>query len=210
MDSRSSCEVIYKHCFLKLKPSIRSLRIDSKTLLVGFSEEYLWPLGEVPLEIIIREGLLTITKTLNFVIMRSDSPQNLLLGRIDMQKIGIVVSTIHGTIKVHTPKGIGTLLSEKSSQRPVKEQKTTNEAHQVDKEDILSCVDAKEKIVELLKAYADVFVWTTAHITGVPRTLIVGGEIFNIEHRVNESKHVEPVKQKKRSLSPERNEAIHT
>nr|GEV07430.1 reverse transcriptase domain-containing protein [Tanacetum cinerariifolium] len=36
------------------------------------------------------------------------------------------------------------------------------------------------------------------------------GEIFNIEHRVNESKHVEPVKQKKRSLAPKRNEESHT
>nr|GFA85139.1 RVT_3 domain-containing protein [Tanacetum cinerariifolium] len=45
---------------------------------------------------------------------------------------------------------------------------------------------------------------------GVLRTIIVGGEIFNTEHRVNESKHVEPVKQKKRSLEPERNKAIHT
>ncbi|GJT85107.1 reverse transcriptase domain-containing protein [Tanacetum coccineum] len=63
---------------------------------------------------------------------------------------------------------------------------------------------------ELLKAYADVFAWTTTHITGVPRTIIVGGKYFSIEHRVNESKHVELVKQKKISLAPERNEAIHT
>ncbi|GKE01633.1 hypothetical protein Tco_1389616 [Tanacetum coccineum] len=35
-------------------------------------------------------------------------------------------------------------------------------------------------------------------------------EIFNIEHRVNESKYVELVKQKKRSLALERNKAIHT
>ncbi|GKB63127.1 hypothetical protein Tco_0919313 [Tanacetum coccineum] len=39
MDSGSSCEVIYEHCFLKLNPSIRSLMIDSKILLVGFSGE---------------------------------------------------------------------------------------------------------------------------------------------------------------------------
>ncbi|GKC02618.1 hypothetical protein Tco_0994228 [Tanacetum coccineum] len=39
---------------------------------------------------------------------------------------------------------------------------------------------------------------------------MVGGEIFNTEHRVNESNYVEPVKQKKRSLAPKRNEAIHT
>ncbi|GKE09734.1 hypothetical protein Tco_1413285, partial [Tanacetum coccineum] len=39
LDSGSSCEVIYEHCFLKLKPSIRSLRVDSNTPLVGFSGE---------------------------------------------------------------------------------------------------------------------------------------------------------------------------
>ncbi|GKA90624.1 hypothetical protein Tco_0812494 [Tanacetum coccineum] len=98
----------------------RSLRVDSKNPLVGFSGEYSWPLGDVPLEITIGEGLLTVTKTLNFVIVRSDSPHNLLLGRTAMQQMGIVVSTIHGAIKFHTPKGIGTLLLENSSQGPEK------------------------------------------------------------------------------------------
>ncbi|GJZ60016.1 ribonuclease H-like domain-containing protein [Tanacetum coccineum] len=37
---------------------------------------------------------------------------------------------------------------------------------------------------------------------------MVGGEIFNTKHKVNKSKHVEPVKQKKRSMAPKRNEAI--
>ncbi|GJS30557.1 reverse transcriptase domain-containing protein [Tanacetum coccineum] len=69
LDNGSSCEVIYEHCFLKLKPSIRS-RVDSKTPLVGFLGEQSWPLGEVPLEITIGEGPLTVTKTLNFVIVR--------------------------------------------------------------------------------------------------------------------------------------------
>nr|GEU47721.1 reverse transcriptase domain-containing protein [Tanacetum cinerariifolium] len=64
IDSGSLCEVIYEPCFLKLKPSIKPLRLDSKTLLVGFSVDHSWPLGEVPLEITIGEGLLTVTKTL--------------------------------------------------------------------------------------------------------------------------------------------------
>ncbi|GKA49399.1 hypothetical protein Tco_0742472 [Tanacetum coccineum] len=149
--------------------------------------------------------------------------------------MGIMVFTIHRAINFRTPKGIGTFLSKNSSQGPKKGQKIASEARQADKEDILSCVDAEEKIVinnqypkdtitigrklqtrtklklqELLKAHIDVFAWTTAHMTGVSRTIIVGGEIFNAEHRVNESKHVEPVKQKKRSLTLEKNEAIHT
>ncbi|GJX31841.1 hypothetical protein Tco_0241696 [Tanacetum coccineum] len=46
-------------------------------------------------------------------------------------------------------------------------------------------------------------------MTGVPMTIIIGGEAFNTDHRINELKHLDPVKQKKRSLAPERNEAIH-
>nr|GEY66228.1 reverse transcriptase domain-containing protein [Tanacetum cinerariifolium] len=133
------------------RPSIRSLRVDSKTPLVGLFGEYSWPLGEVPLEITVGEGLLTVTKMLNFIIVRSDLPHNLLLGRTAMQQMGIVVSTIHEAIKFHTPKGIGTLLLENSLQGPEKEQKIASEARQVDKEDILSCVDAKEKIVILAR-----------------------------------------------------------
>ncbi|GJY92868.1 hypothetical protein Tco_0508650 [Tanacetum coccineum] len=45
MDSGSSCEVIYEQCFLQLKPSIRSLRVDLKVPLVGVSREHSWPLG---------------------------------------------------------------------------------------------------------------------------------------------------------------------
>ncbi|GJS11155.1 reverse transcriptase domain-containing protein [Tanacetum coccineum] len=37
---------------------------------------------------------------------------------------------------------------------------------------------------------------------------MVGGKPFNTEHKLNEFKHIEPVKQKKRGLSLERNEAI--
>ncbi|GKE07488.1 reverse transcriptase domain-containing protein [Tanacetum coccineum] len=184
MDSGSSCEVIYEHCSLKLKPSIRSLRVDSKTSLVGFSGEYSWPLGEVPLEIMIGEGLLTVTKTLNFVIVRSDSPHNLLLGRTAMQQMGIMMQK-----KIVA-----------NNQYP---EQTITIGRQLQ-------TKTKLKLQELLKAHTDVFAWTTTHMIGVPRTIMVGGVIFNTENRVNESKHVEPVKQKKRSMEPKRNEVIHT
>ncbi|GJZ51751.1 reverse transcriptase domain-containing protein, partial [Tanacetum coccineum] len=134
MDSGNTCEVIYEHCFLKLNPSIRALRVDSKILLVGFLGEHSWPLGEVPLEVTIGENPYTKTETLNFIIVRSDSPHNLLLGRTAIQRMGIVVSTIHATIKFNTNKV-------KEGQKKIKE--TIPEA----KRDVLSCVDAKEKLV---------------------------------------------------------------
>ncbi|GJR96096.1 hypothetical protein Tco_0268270 [Tanacetum coccineum] len=57
MDSGSSCKVIYTYYFLKLNPSIRSLRVDSKIPFVGFLREHSWPLGEVPLEVIMGETI---------------------------------------------------------------------------------------------------------------------------------------------------------
>ncbi|GJQ93772.1 reverse transcriptase domain-containing protein [Tanacetum coccineum] len=159
LDIRSSCKVIYEHCFLKLKPLIRSLRVDSNTPLVGFLGEESWPLG----------------------------------------------------------KG-----------------NSTNNG-QGDAKDILSCIDIKEKIViddeypeqkvtigrqlptriimrlrDLLRAHADVFTWTTTHITRVLRTLIIGEETFSTEHQLNVFNHTEPVKQKKRSMAAERNKVVHT
>ncbi|GJZ29532.1 reverse transcriptase domain-containing protein, partial [Tanacetum coccineum] len=115
------------------------------------------------------------------------------------------------------------------------EQRATNEEHQEEVKDILSCVNVEERILvndqypeqtiaigrqlptkvkirlqDLLRAYADVFAWTTAHMTGVLRTIMISGEAFNTEHKVNKLKHLELVKQKKRSLAPKRNEAMHT
>nr|GEY65266.1 hypothetical protein [Tanacetum cinerariifolium] len=43
--------------------------------------------------------------------------------------------------------------------------------------------------------------------TGILRTIVVGGKPFNTKHKLNKYKHIELVKQKKRGLAPERNEA---
>ncbi|GJV38128.1 hypothetical protein Tco_1410605 [Tanacetum coccineum] len=181
MDSGSYYEVIYKHCFLKLKPSIRSLRVDSEIPLVGFSRKQSWSLGEVHLEVTIGESPYTRTEILNFVIIRSNSSYNLLFRRNVMQKIGIVVSTIHAAVKFHTPflDGLTVVIGK---QLPT---------------------SFKRKLQELLRANTDMFAWTYADMTGIPKTIMVGGQPFNIEHKLNEYKHIEPIKQKNQGLAPE-------
>ncbi|GJR48846.1 reverse transcriptase domain-containing protein [Tanacetum coccineum] len=44
-------------------------------------------------------------------------------------------------------------------------------------------------------------------MTRISRTITVAGKPFNIEHKLNEYKHIKLVKQKKRGLGPDRNEA---
>ncbi|GKB21647.1 reverse transcriptase domain-containing protein [Tanacetum coccineum] len=91
IDSSSSCEVIYEHHFLKLKPSIQASKVDSQVPLVRFSREKSWAIGEVLLEITIGNAPLTRSETLNFIIVRSNSPYSTLLGRTTMQKMRMKV-----------------------------------------------------------------------------------------------------------------------
>ncbi|GJX60549.1 reverse transcriptase domain-containing protein [Tanacetum coccineum] len=121
MDGGSSCKVIYEHCFMKLKPSIRASKVDSKVPLIGISGEKSWSIRKILLEITIGDPPLTRKETLNFVIIKSDSPYNMLLGRIEMQKMGIMVSTIHGAIKLHTTEGISTIFLSYESNKVKKE-----------------------------------------------------------------------------------------
>nr|GEU41475.1 hypothetical protein [Tanacetum cinerariifolium] len=204
LDRGSSCEVIYEHCFLKLKPSIQSLRVDSMIPLVGFSREISWPLGEVPLEITIEVGPLTTTKTLNFVIMGFDLPHNIILKRIAMQQMGIVVSTIHGAIKFNMPQGVGTVLSQYNPREPKEEQRATSKQHQEEVKSILSCVDTRERI-----AVNDRYPEQTIAIgRELPtKTKIKLQDLLRI---INELKHLVLVKQKKRGMALERNEVIYT
>ncbi|GJV24050.1 reverse transcriptase domain-containing protein [Tanacetum coccineum] len=234
MDSISSCVVIYEQCFRQLKPSIRSLRVDSKVPLVDFSGEHSWPLVEVPLEITIGEGPFERTKVLNFVIVRTNSLHNLILRRTAMQNMGIVVFTIHRAIKFHTPEGVGTVLSTYEHDKTGEGQKKLKETSQEATKDILGCMNAIEEVVindkypnqivvirrqlptsfkkrlrDLLKANTDIFAWTYSDMTRIPRTIMVGGRPLITEHRLNELKHIEPRKQKKRGLAPERSESLH-
>ncbi|GKE60658.1 hypothetical protein Tco_1511025 [Tanacetum coccineum] len=112
-----------------------------------FSREHSWPLGKVPLEVTIGDSSLTRTEVLNFVIIRSNSLHNLLLGRTAMQRMGIVVSTIYKAINFHTPKGIGTVLSTyEPPERDERKKKPKATCLEIAK-NVCSCEDAKERII---------------------------------------------------------------
>ncbi|GJY29007.1 hypothetical protein Tco_0404774 [Tanacetum coccineum] len=66
---------------------------------------------------------------------------------------------------------------------------------------------SKRKLQGILRSNADVFAWNYVDMMGIPRTIMEEGKHFNTEHKLNEYKHIEPVKQKKCGLAPEQNEA---
>ncbi|GKB07719.1 hypothetical protein Tco_0836003 [Tanacetum coccineum] len=96
-----------------IRPSIRSLRVDSKIPLVGFSGEHSWPLREVPLDVTVGESPHTRTETLNFVIV----------------------------------SGIGTIFSTNEPNKVEEGHKKFKETILEVMKDVLSCVDAEERII---------------------------------------------------------------
>ncbi|GKD98672.1 reverse transcriptase domain-containing protein [Tanacetum coccineum] len=116
----------------------------------------------------------------------------MLLGRTTMHKMGIVVSTIHGAIKFHTAKGIGTVFSAYEYNKIKEGMKKLLEHF-------------KERLRDLLRSNADVFAWTHADMTMIPRTIMIKGKSFKTEYKLNEYSHIKPIKQKKQSLGPNRN-----
>nr|GEU99574.1 reverse transcriptase domain-containing protein [Tanacetum cinerariifolium] len=66
-------------------------------------------------------------------------------------------------------------------------------------------ISFKKKLQDILRAKTDVFAWTYADMTGISRTIMVGGNPYNMEQNLNEYKHIKPVPQKKQGLAPKRN-----
>ncbi|GJR20217.1 hypothetical protein Tco_0968744 [Tanacetum coccineum] len=67
-------------------------------------------------------------------------------GRTTMQKMGIVVSTIHGAIKFHTAKGIGTVFSTYESDKIKEVIKNARETPPASTKGVLSCTKVEEKV----------------------------------------------------------------
>ncbi|GKA91020.1 hypothetical protein Tco_0812890 [Tanacetum coccineum] len=67
--------------------------------------------------------------------------------RTSMQKMGIVVSKIHGAIKFHTPRGIDTVFSTYEPDKVGEGQKKLREASSEVIKGVLSCIDAEERII---------------------------------------------------------------
>ncbi|GJT82107.1 hypothetical protein Tco_1056449 [Tanacetum coccineum] len=77
----------------------------------------------------------------------SNLPYNMLLGRTTMQKMRIVVSIIHGAIKFHTTKGIGTVFLKYKSDKVKEGMKKVRETPPASKKGVFSCAVAEEKVV---------------------------------------------------------------
>ncbi|GJV51800.1 reverse transcriptase domain-containing protein [Tanacetum coccineum] len=113
IDGGSSFEILYEHCFNRLRPEIKNQMVPATTSLIGFSGEIKWPLGQITLLVKIGDDEHSTSAWMDFMVVRSTSPHNGIIGRPGLRKIQAVPSTTHGMIKFPVTGGILTLKSSK-------------------------------------------------------------------------------------------------
>ncbi|XP_071698173.1 uncharacterized protein [Rutidosis leptorrhynchoides] len=219
IDNGSSVDIKYEHCLRQLPTTVRRTIKPPTTALSGFSRESAWPIGILKLKLELRDSgdkSKKPTESIEFCVVRSYSRYNAILGRTSIQKFGAIPSTIHGMVRFLTDQGVSTLestpldtlctsVTDKGSATP--EEKGVNEwwvivnpeyPEQKVKIGRSLTHETKEKLRNILIANSDVFCWRDADMTGVPREIA--------QHHLRASINLTPIKQKKRTMAPERSE----
>ncbi|GJR77958.1 reverse transcriptase domain-containing protein [Tanacetum coccineum] len=111
IDGGSYTEILYEHCFKQLRPEIKNQMVPTTTSLTGFSGETIWPLGQLRLLVTIGDAYHSTKAWMNFMIVRSLSPYNGIIGRPGIREIQAVPSTAHGMLKFPANGGIFTIHS---------------------------------------------------------------------------------------------------
>ncbi|GJT60127.1 hypothetical protein Tco_1003660 [Tanacetum coccineum] len=113
VDGGSDLEILYEHCFNRLRPEVKSQMVPATTPLIGFSGEIIWPVGQISLLGKIGDSKHSTSTWMNFMVVRSPSLYNRIIGRPRVRKIQAVPSTNHGMLKFPVTGGILTLRSNK-------------------------------------------------------------------------------------------------
>ncbi|GKF47928.1 hypothetical protein Tco_0141179, partial [Tanacetum coccineum] len=178
VDGGASTEILYEHCFVRLRPEIRSQMIPPTTYLTGFSGETIWLLGQISLlvkisderhstsaDIVASENKI-ISMECAMIFGPSTRPSE--AGKILEEKIRMVIHPEYPEKTI----AIGSTLMEKG----------------------------RKELCTLLGQNLDVFTWKPADMTGLPRSIA--------EHCLNIREGCQPVRQKKKGQTPKKNKAI--
>nr|GEX88902.1 reverse transcriptase domain-containing protein [Tanacetum cinerariifolium] len=182
IDGGSSMEILYEHCFNRLRPDIKRKMVPATTSLTGFSGETTWPLGQLKLLVTIGDATHSTKAWMNFMIVKSS-----LL--IPAECASVDTSSVTPGEKKARPANLTVPVH-----RNFPDQEVVVGGSLSDK--------GRTELWSLLKKNLDIFAWQPFDMTEVPRSVV--------EHRLNVREGCPPVRQKKRGQAPERTKAIQT
>nr|GFB98071.1 reverse transcriptase domain-containing protein [Tanacetum cinerariifolium] len=93
------------------RPDFRKSNGPSDYIVDWFSGETTWPLGQLRLLLTIGDATHSTKAWMNFMVVKSLSPYNGIIGRPRLKAIQAVLSTVHGMLKFPTEGGIVTICS---------------------------------------------------------------------------------------------------
>ncbi|GKC01190.1 reverse transcriptase domain-containing protein [Tanacetum coccineum] len=192
IDGGSSTEILYEHCFNELWPKIKSQMVPARTSLIGFSGETIWLLGQHRLLVTIRDADHCTKAWMDFMIVRSISPYNGIIGRPGIREIQAVPSTAHKMLKFPADGGIVTICS--TILIPAKYAMVITLPKEIPKEAAVCRENLKvaihpnfpdqevaiggtlslegcTELCTLLKKNLDIFAWQPSNMIGVPRSI---------------------------------------
>nr|GEY48818.1 hypothetical protein [Tanacetum cinerariifolium] len=189
IDGGSLMEILYEHCFNRLRPEIKSQMVPATTSLTGFNGETIWPLGQLRLLVTIGDATHSTKAWMNFMVVKSMSPYNGIIGRPGLKAIQAVPSTVHEMLKFPVEGGIAIIRS--TILIPTKCASVTT-----------SSVTPEEKRTRPAN-------FTIALHPDFPdQEVVIGGSLSDKGRTKLCSEGYAPVRQKKRGHAPERARAI--
>ncbi|GKA71843.1 hypothetical protein Tco_0778059, partial [Tanacetum coccineum] len=97
----------------RLHPEIKKQLILAATPLIGFSGEIIWQIGKIQLLVKIGDEEHSASAWMNFMVVRSSSSYNGIIGRPRVKKLQEVPSTAHRMLKILVEGGVIILKSSK-------------------------------------------------------------------------------------------------
>jgi hypothetical protein len=109
IDGGASADILYDHCFKRLRPEIQNQLIPATTSLTGFTGEKIWSMWQLRLLVVVGNEQHSTATWINFMVIKSPSPYNGIIERPGTSSMRAVPYTAHGMLKFPVEGGVVTL-----------------------------------------------------------------------------------------------------
>ncbi|XP_076934634.1 uncharacterized protein LOC143600990 [Bidens hawaiensis] len=218
VDTWATSNIMYRQCFDLVDEEDKHRLTAVNAPITGFNQSIAYPLGQLTFPVELSDGLHSRTEEVDFLVMETSHPQyDIILVREAIGDFNATPSTAHGIVGILTPTGIAMIHANKECnmaerKTPPQKMQKTSKIREVEKwalnkkfpeQSIIIgptiSEEARAALKSLLLKNIDVFAWTPADMTGVPRS--------KAEHELKVNPNFVPVVQKRRKMGPEQAKA---
>ncbi|KAJ0493840.1 hypothetical protein HanIR_Chr12g0590621 [Helianthus annuus] len=188
IDPGSTSDIIYEQCFNQFDQEDKDRLQAVDYPLAGFAGETVFPLGQITFPVRLTSGRHTRTEEVNFMVLPHTSRYDVLLGRESQGDFYMITSVPHSAVGFPTESGVAIIYARRDVMmsdevRPTKVARPT--PNDQPEKWVLNARYAEQKVTlghalsptikahlkQLLFRNQDIFAWTPADMTGVPRDI---------------------------------------